>query len=63
MLLESFHYRCVRCTLRNTQHLQWTGHITNDTLLGEFGMTVGLRSILMEWCMRWLVHICRMDVS
>ena len=38
-------------------------HITNDMLLREFGMTVGLRSILMERHMRWLGYICRMDDS
>ena len=31
-------------------------------LLREYGMTVGLRSTLMERCMRCLDHVCRMDV-
>ena len=61
--LEVFHYRCVRCLLGITQHQQWTGHITDDTLLREFEMTVGLSSVIMERRMRWLEHICRMDVS
>ena len=55
--LEVFHHSCVRYILEITRHQQWTGHITNDTLLREFVMTVGLRSILMERRIRWLGHI------
>lgn len=61
--LKVFHHRYVRCVLGIARHQQWTGHITNAILLREFGMTVGLRSILMERRMRWLGHICRMDDS
>jgi len=38
-------------------------HISNNTLLREFGMSDGLKCMLMERCMRWLVHVCRMDAT
>jgi len=61
--LEVFHYHCVRCILEVTCYQQWTGHVSNNTLLREFKMSDSLKCMLMERHMRWIGHVCRMDVS
>ena len=43
--LEVFHHRCVRCMLGVTRHQQLTEHLTNETLLINFGMSDSLKSI------------------
>jgi len=50
--LEVFHHRCMRCILGVTHYQQWTGHVSNNTLLREFGMSDGLKHMLMERRMR-----------
>jgi len=59
--LEVFHHRCVRCILGVTRYQQWTGQISNNTLLRVWD--VWWLSMLMERHMRWLRHVCRMDVN
>jgi len=61
--LEEFHHCCVRCILGVTSYQQWTGHVSNNALLREFGMSDGLKHMLMERHMRWLGHVCRMDAT
>ena len=42
--LKVFHHRCtcVRCILGVTRHRQWTEHLSDNTLLREFGIIIGL---------------------
>ena len=44
-----------------THHQQWTEHITNESLLKDFGIPECLRAVLMERRMRWLSHLCWMS--
>ena len=46
--LEVFLHRCVKCMLGVIRHQQWTEHLTNETLLNNFGMSDSLKCILME---------------
>jgi len=38
-------------------------YVSNNKLLRGFGMSVGLKYMLMERHMRWLGHVCRMDAT
>ena len=54
-LLDAFQHRCVRCIMGVTHHQQWMEHITNESLLKDFGMLECLRWGGWVICAGWVI--------